>query len=375
MSTTSLSSRLAVVVTTFAVISGVALVGAEDATSTREPFADIYSTVSPSVVAIAVEKAATETQIMPGMNPQNSQPERGLGSGFVLSKDGYILTNDHVVDGVTSLEVDFNDGTLARAHVVGSDPDSDIAVIQVEDVPAEKLFPVTFANSDELYIGQSVLAIGSPFGERWTLTSGIISGRDRLIQGLTNYSIGGVVQTDAAINPGNSGGPLLNLKGEVVGVNSQIVSSGGSSSGVGFAIPSNLAQRVAQDLIDEGFVEYSYMGISGSDVTLDAIEALKVPNDTRGVMVQTVASGSPADRAKLQAVQTEDANDPTSTLKSADIITAINDHPLYGMADLISYLASNTKPGDKVTLTVLRDGKDTMTVEVALIPRPHAAQS
>lgn len=375
MSTTSLSGRLAVVVTTFAVISGVALVGAEDATGTREPFADIYSKLSPSVVAIAVEKQATDTQTIPGIDPQNSQPERGLGSGFVLSKDGYILTNDHVVDGVTRLEVDFNDGTLSRAHVVGTDPDSDIAVIQVEDVPAEKLFPVTFADSDELYIGQSVLAIGSPFGERWTLTSGIISGLDRLIQGLTNYSIGGVVQTDAAINPGNSGGPLLNLKGEVVGVNSQIVSSGGSSAGIGFAIPSNLAQRVAQDLIDDGFVEYSYMGISGSDVTLDAIEALKIPNDTRGVMVQTVASGSPADRAKLQAVQTEDANDPTSTLTSADIITAINDHPLYGMADLISYLGSNTKPGDKVTLTVLRDGTDTMTVEVSLIPRPHAAQS
>jgi len=382
MSLKSLSTRLAVMAGSVAMVAifGSALVGAQDATAGDRTFADIYDRISPSVVAISVEKAGTVSSgVVPGGNsplplPQDAQPQRGLGSGFVMSKDGYIITNAHVVEGETQMEVDFNDGTLARAKVIGTDLDSDIAVIQVQDVPAEKLFPVTFANSDDLYIGQSVLAIGSPFGELWTLTTGIISGRDRVIQGLTNYSIGGVIQTDAAINPGNSGGPLLDLSGNVVGMNSQIASSSGSGSGVGFAIPSNLIQRAAKDLIDKGYVEYSYLGISGGDVTLNVIEALKMPNDTRGVVVGDVSAGGPADRAQLHAAQS-DGTSPDATLTSADVITAINDHPLRGMADLISYLASDTKPGDKVTLSVLRNGKDEMKIDVTLTPRPQATQS
>jgi len=382
MSLKSLSTRLAVMICSLAMLAifGGALVGAQDVQTGDHAFADIYNRISPSVVAISVEKAGpVSSGVVPGSNsplplPQDTQPQRGLGSGFVMSKDGYIITNAHVVEGETQMEVDFNDGTLARARVIGTDPDSDIAVIQVQDVPAEKLFPVTFANSDDLYIGQSVLAIGSPFGELWTLTTGIISGRDRVIQGLTNYSIGGVIQTDAAINPGNSGGPLLDMTGDVVGMNSQIASASGSGSGVGFAIPSNLIQRAAQDLIDKGFVEYSYLGISGGDVTLNVIEALKMPNDTRGVVVGDVSAGGPADRAQLHAAQS-DSTSVDAKLTSADIITSINDHPLRGMADLISYLASDTKPGDKVTLTILRDGKDVMKIEVTLTPRPHATQS
>jgi 2-alkenal reductase len=344
---------------------------AQDIAQGTEPIAQIYDHVSPSVVAIAVEKQVDSAVMLPGFGQQQApQIQRGLGSGFVLNADGYILTNDHVVDGVSKIEVAFNDGTLAHAHVIGTDPDSDIAVIQVENVTADKLHPIAFANSDQLHVGETVLAIGSPFGERWTLTTGIVSGIDRVIQGLTDYSIGGIIQTDAAINPGNSGGPLLNMDGEVVGVNAQIASASGSSAGVGFAIPANLAQRVANELIDQGFVEYSYLGLSGGDVSLDTIEALNLPNDTRGVFVNAVTPGGPADRAGLNSAVTEGQGQDIK-LSSADIITAINGQPLYGMADLISYLARDTHPGDTAALSILRNGTDQMDLEVRLTPRPH----
>ncbi|MCA9913874.1 MAG: trypsin-like peptidase domain-containing protein [Anaerolineae bacterium] len=357
-------------------IPTVMLATAQESTVAQPSFAEIYNQVSPSVVAISVEKQVTMAATMPGLRQQQQAPQiqRGLGSGFVLDTNGYIVTNDHVVDGATSIEVAFNDGTLARADVVGTDPNFDIAVIHVSDVSADHLYPITFADSDSLFVGQTVLAIGSPFGERWTLTSGIISGLDRIIQGLTDFSIGGVIQTDAAINPGNSGGPLLNLSGEVVGMNSQIVSASGSSAGIGFAIPSNLVQRAAQQLIDQGYVEYSYLGISGGDVTLDAIEALGLPNDTRGILVNTVNAGGPAARADLHAAVVV-GDSQNAQLQEVDIITSINGHELYGMADLISYLARDTQPGDTVTLSVLRNGTDTLNMEVHLTPRPSIVQS
>lgn len=357
-------------------LSLVGAVSAQDNAQVSEPFADIYAHVSPSVVAISVVQQASQTSAaIPGFGqPQNPGPQRALGSGFVLNTDGYIITNDHVVNNATDIEVDFNDGTLARATIVGTDPGSDIAVIQVENVPQDRLHPIAFADSDSLYVGETVLAIGSPFGERWTLTSGIISGLDRVIQGLTDFSIGGVIQTDAAINPGNSGGPLLDLHGEVVGMNSQIMSDSGSNSGIGFAVPGNLVLRVANQLIDQGYVQYSYLGISGGDVSLDAIEALDLPNNTRGVLVGTVMAGGPADRAGLQAAVTSGTGQD-ATLNDADIITSINDHALYGIADLISYLARDTQPGDTVTLSVLRNGTDEMSLEVHLIPRPNSVQS
>ncbi|MCC6616449.1 MAG: trypsin-like peptidase domain-containing protein [Anaerolineae bacterium] len=333
-----------------------------DATETL--FSQIYNQVSPSVVAISVSKDVSQTTPL----GQQSGVERGLGSGFVIDNAGYIVTNDHVVDGANSIEVAFVDGTLARARVIGLDPDSDIAVLQVEDVPADILQPVNFGDSDNLFIGESVLAIGSPFGERWTLTSGIVSGVDRVISALSNFSIGGVIQTDASINPGNSGGPLLNLDGQVVGVNAQIASSSGSNSGVGFAIPANLVERVAHQLIDKGYVEYSYLGISGGDLSLDAIEQLSLPSDTRGVLVGEATAGGPAARAGLNSAEFN-GDGADQMLKSADVITAINGQPLLGMADLISYLASDTQPGDKVTLTVLRGG-DQMSIDVTLTPRP-----
>jgi 2-alkenal reductase len=291
----------------------------------------------------------------------------GTGSGFVLDKDAHIVTNNHVVDGSKQIEIDFYDGTLAWADVVGVDPNSDLAVLKV-DVPDDQLHPISFGDSDALQVGETVLAIGSPFGEDWTLTSGIISGLNRTIQGLNEFSIGGVIQTDAAINPGNSGGPLLNLDGQIIGVNAQIATTTESNSGVGFAIPGNLAHQVAQQLIDQGSVEYSYMGISGGDVTLALIEALNLPEDTRGVVISDVASGGPAEEAGLQDAGNAQTMDGIPA--NFDVITAVDNHPLRGMEDLISYLARYTTPGQTINLSVLRDGDQQITIDVRLTARP-----
>ena len=254
-------------------------------------YTELYNEVSPSVVSISVVARREGGDGPMGQN----RPLIGGGTGFVIDNEGHIVTNNHVVDGATEIEVSFVDGTLASAEVVGLDADSDLAVLQL-DLPEEDLAalqPVTFGDSSNLAIGQRVVAIGSPFGQRWTLTSGIISAIDRSIQGLTEFSIGGVIQTDAAINPGNSGGPLLDLQGRVIGVNSQIVSRDGSNAGIGFAIPGNLAQSVSQELIEQGFVNYSYLGIAGRDVYLPLINEFGLENDTQGVVVAEVSPGGP----------------------------------------------------------------------------------
>jgi S1-C subfamily serine protease len=333
----------------------------------EQQLATIYNQVSPSVVSINV---ISTLQI--GRQQQQEGFAFGSGSGFVYSRDGYIVTNHHVVEGATErgIEVNFYDGTIVRGEIVGLDPDSDLAVLRV-NLPAEQLQPVTLGDSDRLVIGQTTLAIGSPFGQRWTLTTGVVSALDRTIQGLTNFSIGSVIQTDAAINPGNSGGPLFNLRGEVIGMNSQIVSGTRSNSGIGFAIPVNLVQRVAQDILQQGRVEYSYLGITGgSEMSLNLIETLDLPNNLRGVVVSGVVPGGPAERGGLnnpgRIVTVEGEPIPTS----ADIIMAINGVSVAGMNELVSYLASNTRPGDTVNLTVWRGGQQ-LSLPVQLSARPQ----
>ncbi len=315
----------------------------------------IYQAVSPSVVAINVSTSV------------GRRSGGATGSGFVIDNEGHIITNNHVVENADAIEIEFFDGHLATATIVGLDPDSDLALLDV-DVPGERLFPVTFGNSDALVVGQPVLAIGSPYGQDWTLTTGIVSGLDRVITGLTNFSIGGVIQTDAAINPGNSGGPLLNLQGEIVGVNSQILSQSGSNSGVGFAIPSNLVQRVARELEAGGSVDYSYMGIAGADVTLQIIDELGLPDDTRGVVVTAISRNGPADEAGIQNAIGQDNS--TAVPTNFDVITAIDGNPIKGMNDLISYLARSTTPGQTVTLSILRDGNQPIQVPLTLTSRP-----
>ena len=326
--------------------------------------ANLYNTVSPSVVSINVTVQDSNVEFNDGFN-------FGSGSGFVIDQQGHIVTNNHVVDGATDrgIEVNFFDGTIVRGEIVGVDPDADLAVLQV-NLPPESLQPVLFGDSDQLVIGQSTLAIGSPFGQRWTLTSGVVSAVDRTIQGLSNFSIGSVIQTDAAINPGNSGGPLFNLRGEVIGVNSQIISRSRSNSGVGFAVPSNLVKRVVSEILESGSVDYSYLGISGGpDLNLNLIETMDLPNNLRGVVVSSVIPNGPAGRAGLrnpgEVVLVQGERVP----QSADIITAIDGVPISGMNGLVSYLASNTRPGDMINLTVWREGQQ-IVLPVELDSRP-----
>ena len=339
-------------------------------TFTNETFTQIYERVSPSVVSISVIARS------PGSGFAMEQTRVAGGTGFVLDNSGHIMTNHHVVEGALEVEVSFFDGTLAAADVIGLDPDSDLAVLRV-DLPQEDLDalqPVSFGDSSALRVGQTVLAIGSPFGKRWTLTSGIVSAIERSIPGLEDFSIGGVIQTDAAINPGNSGGPLIDLNGIVVGVNSQIISASGASAGIGFAVPSNLASRVAQALVNQGYVNYSFLGVNGVDVYLPLIQEFDLPNDTQGFVVLDTTMGGPAAQAGIQRPTfPQTPNNPRMVPQSVDIITAIDGMPITGVSELIGYLSANTRPGDTVTMDVLRltqDGIEEMQFDVTLTPRP-----
>ena len=302
----------------------------------------------------------------------------GLGSGFVIDEQGHILTNFHVVEGVTDLEVAFSSGYKARGEVIGTDLDSDLAVIKV-DVPSEELSPLPFSDSDLVQVGQTVIAIGNPFGLSGTMTVGIVSGLGRTLRSMHTtadggtFSAGDIIQTDAAINPGNSGGPLINLNGEVIGINQAIrtdnVSASGDplNSGVGFAIPINIVKRVIPSLIASGSYDYPYLGItSTNEISLIEQEALGLAT-SKGVYITGVTPGTPADRAGLRAGTSD-----TSVLglqAGGDLITAIDDQPVRNFNDLIAYLTKYKGPGDTVMLTVIR-GEQEIEVEVVLDKRP-----
>jgi 2-alkenal reductase len=357
------------VVMTLGIVAGVWGVQAQGSDTTKLPVigtaatyqpnteelstADLYQRVTPSVVNITV---ATR------------DGSAGTGSGFVIDTDGHIVTNNHVIENASYIEVTFVDGTVVEAQLVGRDADADLAVISV-DPSQVSLQPVTFANSDQVFVGQEVLAIGSPFGQAFTLTSGIVSALDRSLESDSSFSIPKLIQTDAAINPGNSGGPLLDLAGNVIGVNSAILSSSRSASGVGFSIPSNSVLRVVPYLIANGKYTHSWLGISGSTLYPAQREAMKLDDNLRGVMVGDVSSGSPASKAGLKA-STGEVTTPLGRYSTGgDIITAINDTPVTDMSDLIDYLEFYTLPGDTVTLSVLRNGQNT-SVQVTLQARP-----
>jgi 2-alkenal reductase len=252
---------------------------------------------------------------------------------------------------------------------VGQDPSSDLAVIQV-DVKSSLLQPVELGDSSALVVGQQVFAIGNPFGQLWTMTTGIVSAVGRTIQsGTSSYSIPEVIQTDASINPGNSGGPLLDSHGRVIGVNEQIESQSGSSSGVGFAIPVNIVKRVAPALIKDGHYNYAWLGITGTSLTLDLNEAMNLSPDQRGALVINVTSGSPSDKAGVQAGQRQATINGDQVAVGGDVIIAVDGQSVTGMDSVIDYLFTSKQPGDKITLTVLRNGQQ-KDIAVTLGQRP-----
>ncbi len=336
--------------------------GGETILQNQDLLVNLFAQANPGIVAVRV------------ITDQGS----GEGSGFVYDTQGHIVTNYHVVQGNTSMEIDFPSGTKVHGTVVGSDLDSDIAVVKV-DVPSAELKPLLLGDSDQVKVGEMVVAIGNPFGFSSTMTMGIVSAKGRNLESIRqtsdgrSFSAGDLIQTDAAINPGNSGGPLINMKGEVVGVNRAIQTAATATSGepvnsgIGFAVSVNIVKKVVPVLISKGSYDYPYLGVSALDeVTLMLAEALGLPQ-SRGAYLVEVVTGGPADQAGLQA-GTRDTS-ITGLKAGGDLITAIDGQPINTYADLIGYLMTKKSPGDQVELTILRDGKE-MQVKVTLGKRP-----
>jgi 2-alkenal reductase len=329
----------------------------------QDALISLYQSVQPGIVSIQITTAD-------GGGAQ--------GSGWVFDKEGHIVTNHHVVDGAEQIEVDFPSGFKAYAKLVGIDLDSDLAVIKV-DAPAEQILPLTLGDSSNLQVGQTVIAIGNPFGLSGTMTKGIISalGRtlpsDRESPGGGFFSAGDLIQTDAPINPGNSGGPLFNINGEVIGVNRAIItdssnaSGAPTNSGIGFAISINIVKRVIPEIIKDGVYDYPYMGVSSlPDLSIEAIEVLGLSQYT-GAYVTDIAPGSPAEQAGLRAGtrQTKYAN----LLAGGDLIIALDGRTIKNFDELLSYLINNKGPGDTVVLTILR-GEEKLDLPLVLAARP-----
>jgi putative serine protease PepD len=299
----------------------------------------VYRKAGPGVVEITVTTSSGSSDFpFPSGGSGQSQAQ---GSGFVYDSGGHIVTNDHVVAGATKVSVTLADGSKYSAKVVGTDPSTDLAVLKV-DAPSSKLHPLTLGDSGKLEVGDGVVAIGSPFGLDETVTSGIVSALGRDISAQNNFTIPGVIQTDAAINHGNSGGPLLDMAGEVVGVNTQIESDSGGNEGVGFAVPSDTISQVVSKLVKGDKVTHPFLGVS-----------IGTPTNRSGAQVAGVRNGSPAHKAGL---------------KAGDVITSFGGETITSPDDLTAAVAAK-QPGDKVRITYVRDGT-TKTAEATLGTRP-----
>jgi putative serine protease PepD len=310
-------------------------VAGESVSETTSSTAALYNRVKNAVVEVHAETGGSDAF-------GNQQQGQATGSGFVIDKQGHIVTNEHVVSGSESVSVEFADGSTVDAEVVGTDPSTDIAVLDVNR-PAAQLTTVNFAPVGTLEVGDPVIAIGSPFGLQGTLTTGVVSALGREIQSPNGFTIENAVQTDAALNHGNSGGPVLDTEGRVVGVAAQIRSENGGNVGIGYAVPGDTAKRVAADLIQDGSVEHAYLGVS-------------LPNDG-AARIQEVVDGAPADRGGLRA---------------GDQVTAVDGDQIESGDELREKIDAK-RPGDKLTLTITRSG-DERTVEVTLGERPATAQ-
>jgi S1-C subfamily serine protease len=336
----------------------------KDRAEYQESLTILYERVNPGVVAIRV---------------QTTGRDGFQGSGFVYDLKGNIVTNYHVVENAQTIEVDFADGYRAEGQLVGKDLDSDIAVIQIV-VPPAGLKPLPLGNSFELKVGQTVIAIGNPFGLSGTMTTGIISALGRTLESMHQtpdggyYSSADLIQTDAAINPGNSGGPLLNLKGEVIGINRAIQTTGSSqlgtplNNGIGFAVPVDLLKKVIPALISRGSFDYPYLGIiSREQLSIQNLITLEVPTNTVGIYIMEVTADSPAERAGLKG-----ASRRTSTqglMAGGDWIIAIDDKKLTSYSSLLTTLVVQYNVGDTIALTILRDGQE-LQLPLTLGKRP-----
>ena len=338
-------------------------VGVVKASDTELPLPGLFQKVEGSVVQIT---DSSETDVF----------ESRLGSGFVYDDNGHIITNYHVVSGGGNrLDVTFPDGTVYRASLIGSDPAADIAILYVEGAPKEKLLPLSLADSSKVRVGERVAAIGNPFGLSGSMSTGIVSGVGRQIpaQEDDGFTIPDIIQTDAPINPGNSGGPLLNMRGEVIGINSAIFSTTGQFAGVGFVIPSNTIAQVVPSLITIGSYQHPWLGVAGRDMTPGIAELLGI-DEPRGFLVMDVVAGSPAEKAGLKRGNEDTVIDGIPMKLGGDVIIAVDNNTVRKIDDILAYMEIEKSVGDDLQLTILREGQ-TIEVIATLAARPSQQES
>jgi S1-C subfamily serine protease len=315
----------------------------------------IYHAAAPGVVQVTATQVVSTPSVDPffGLPFPQTQRERALGSGFVIDKAGHIVTNYHVIAGARSVDVSFSNNESLPARIVGSDPSTDIAVLKV-DAHSRALTPLPLGNSDAVRVGDAVVAIGNPFGLERTVTTGIVSALQRVIQAPNQYSIDHVIQTDAALNKGNSGGPLLNARGQVIGVNSQIQTGGASEGnvGIGFAVPINTVKTVAAEIIKNGHAEHAYLGITAQPVTRDVAKLFRL-RAAHGLLVASVEPGSAAAAAGLRAGRHQVTVAGTTYPLDGDLIVSADGMPL-STVDQLREVIAGKKPGQKIALAVWR---------------------
>jgi S1-C subfamily serine protease len=313
----------------------------------------VMSLYDKSITAVVQIETVVESPLskLPGTFGLNAPKQMGQGSGFLIDGQGHIVTNNHVVDGATSVKILLSDGTQLDGKVVGTDRSDDIAVVQADASKINNTAYLTLGDSSKVRPGQMAVALGSPYGLQGSITVGVISGIGRSLPSSNDRTMTNIIQTDAAINPGNSGGPLLNSSGEVIGINTAIEAS---ANGVGFAVPINMVKSRLPDLLKGGSIKAAWLGIEGMPVSKDLTDQLKLTTD-KGVYVVSVLPGSPAEKSGLVAGGKDQQNDPKA---GGDIITAIDNAPVASVQDILSYL-NGKRPGEKVTLSVQRSGQNT----------------
>jgi S1-C subfamily serine protease len=368
-------------------VGAVALLGGFEGSTTvvNETVAAPTSTPTPAQVAGAIDVAEIYERSAPGVvqinstgqgavtvDPLGGQPSGALGSGFVVDKAGHIVTNYHVVRDASQIRVSFSNQDTVEATLVGTDPSTDLAVLQVE-TDASALTPLPLGNSDSVRVGDPVVAIGNPFGLTRTATAGIVSALQRLITAPNTFTIDHVIQTDAPINKGNSGGPLLNARGQVIGVNTQIETGGVSTGnvGIGFAVPANTVKEVVAQILKTGRVDRAYLGITGQPITPELVQTVKLPVE-KGVIIHSVRDDSGAKKAGLEAGDSSVVVAGETYVLGGDIIVAFDGKQVSSIEDLREAIAEH-KPGDTVRLEIYRDGKKT-SVSVTLGRQPPSPQ-